>query len=109
MKLLLDENLSFRIVPLIDSMFPGSAHVRDHSLLETDDSEIWDFAEANGFCILSKDEDFHQLAMLRGQPPKFVYLRIGNASTKDIVELIQSNAVRISHFGADPNSSVLIL
>jgi predicted nuclease of predicted toxin-antitoxin system len=64
MRLLLDENLSHRILLEIADLFPGSAHVKTHDLLRTDDEKIWDFAKRNGFAIISKDSDFHQRSLV---------------------------------------------
>ena len=68
MKLLLDENLSFRMVRSLADLFPQSAHVKDVGLAKADDQVIWEFAKANGFAILSKDDDFHQRSFLHGHP-----------------------------------------
>ena len=61
MKLLLDENLSDRIIPRIIDLYPDSAHVKTLALTNTDDSVIWEYAKVNNFAIVSKDADFHQL------------------------------------------------
>ena len=109
MKLLLDENLSDRIVPKIIGFYPGSTHVKAEGLLQTDDSLVWTFAQNNHFVIVSKDADFHQRSMVFGHPPKFIYLRVGNCSTERLIELIRSNTVLILAFGADQTSSILVL
>ena len=46
MKLLLDENLSRRILRDIEEVFPGSAHVKDHNLITASDEGIWAFASS---------------------------------------------------------------
>ncbi len=84
MKLLLDENLSDRIIHQIVDLYPNSEHVKTLGLTNTDDAITWDFARANGFVIVSKDSDFHQRSLLYGYPPKFIYLRIGNSPTLKI-------------------------
>ncbi len=89
MKLLLDENLSDRIVPRILYAFPESTHVKAAGLQQSDDGIVWDFAKRNGFTIVSKDADFHQRSLVFGHPPKLVYLRLA--------------------FEADASASVLIL
>jgi predicted nuclease of predicted toxin-antitoxin system len=63
-KLLLDENLSDRIIPQILDLHPGSAHVKAVNLVQADDGEIWEFARRHGFTIVSKDSDFHQRSLL---------------------------------------------
>lgn len=80
MKLLLDENLSDRIVYTIIDLYPDSEHVKTLALTNTDDGIIWEYAKVNGFVIVSKDSDFHQRSLLYGYPPKFIYLRIGKAA-----------------------------
>ena len=59
MKLLLDENLSDRIVQKIVDLYPASQHVKNLLLTNTDDAIIWEYAKANNFVIVSKDADFH--------------------------------------------------
>jgi predicted nuclease of predicted toxin-antitoxin system len=77
-KLLLDENVSDRIVQHIVDLFPGSAHIKTCGLKEADDSVVWEWAKQHGFAITSKDIDFHQKAVAFGHPPKFIWLRVGN-------------------------------
>jgi predicted nuclease of predicted toxin-antitoxin system len=72
-KLLLDENLSDRIIPKILDLYPDSSHVKTLGLTNTDDLVIWEYAKANDFVIVSKDADFHQRSLLYGHPPKFIY------------------------------------
>jgi predicted nuclease of predicted toxin-antitoxin system len=108
-KLLLDENLSDRIVPQIQDLFPGSSHVKAHDLLRTDDAVIWSFAAQHDFIIVSKDSDFHQRSLVHGAPPKFVFLRVGNAPTGQITQLLRSQSALIEAFVNDPAASVLIL
>jgi predicted nuclease of predicted toxin-antitoxin system len=69
-KLLLDENLSDRVVYRIIDLYPNSEHVKPLALANTDDGIIWEYAKANDFVIVSKDSDFHQRSLLYGHPPK---------------------------------------
>jgi predicted nuclease of predicted toxin-antitoxin system len=75
-KLLLDENLSDRIVPKIVDLYPGSTHVKTLALIQSEDALIWEYAKANDFVIVSKDSDFHQRSLLYSHPPKFIYLSL---------------------------------
>ena len=109
MKLLLDENLSDRIIHRIVDLYPDSEHVKTLALTNTDDSLIWQFAKANGFVIVSKDSDFHQRSLLYGHPPKFIYLRIGNSSTSKIVQILRDNFDTITQFGERELESILVL
>ncbi|MCC6134881.1 MAG: DUF5615 family PIN-like protein [Candidatus Contendobacter sp.] len=78
MKLLLDENLSRRIVSLIASHYPGSSQVALLGLERASDTAIWAYARQHDFIIVTKDSDFVDLSTLYGQPPKVIVLRTGN-------------------------------
>mgnify|MGYP002631248376 CR=1 FL=1 len=109
MKLLLDENLSDRVVPKILDLYPDSTHVKSHRLTHTDDALIWSFAQQHGYTIVSKDADFHQRSLVFGHPPKFVFLRVGNSPTSHIAQLLRSNYILLSAFNSDPNTSILVV
>ncbi len=109
MRLLLDENLSDRIIYRIIDLYPNSEHVKTLALTNTDDVLIWDCAKANNFVIVSKDADFHQRSLLYGHPPKFVYLRIGNSPTSKIVQILRDNFDTIIQFGDSKVESILVL
>jgi predicted nuclease of predicted toxin-antitoxin system len=89
-KLLLDENVSDRIVAGIADLFPGSTHIKSVRLKEAEDSAVWDWAKRREFTIVSKDKDFHQRAIVFGHPPKFIWLRLGNCPTSLITSLLRS-------------------
>lgn len=109
MKLLLDQNLSPRLVNRLQADFPGCAHVRDFELQSAEDLEIWAFAVREGFAIVSKDSDFHQLAFADGPPPKVVWIQRGNCTTDDIAKLLRSARGAIEHFLEEPRTAFLVL
>ncbi|HEY9863542.1 MAG TPA: DUF5615 family PIN-like protein [Candidatus Obscuribacterales bacterium] len=109
MKLLLDENLSDRIIVQIIDLYPNSNHVKTLALTNTDDSIIWEYAKSNDFVIVSKDSDFHQRSLLYGHPPKFIYLRIGNSPTSQIIQILRDNFDTIIQFGNSEVESILVL
>ena len=109
MKLLLDENLSDRIVDKIIDLYPDSQHVKTLGLINTDDAIIWEFAKTNNFVIISKDSDFHQRSLLYDHPPKFIYLRIGNSPTSKIVQILRDNLSTITQFDSSDTESILVL
>ena len=109
MKLLFDQNLSHHLVEQLAGEFPGSTHVRMVTLAKAPDSEIWAFAKANGFIIVSKDADFQQRALLYGCPPKVVWIRLGNCTTSKVRSLLQSRVADIAAFASDPTASFLVL
>lgn len=109
MKLLFDQNLSFRLVRRLADVYPGSGHVRLLGLDQTDDQEIWAFAAREGFTIVSKDADFQQLAMLLGPPPKVVWIRLGNCQADAVDTLLRQGFSAVAEFLADSNLAVLAL
>ena len=109
MNLLLDENLSPRLARRLSDVFPGSTSVVELRPPPVSDERIWEHARQAGFTIISKDNDFEPMALLRGHPPKVIWLRCGNASSEEIEQLIRKNLDRIGSFGMDPAASVLVL
>ena len=109
MKLLFDQNLSHKLVSALADVFPHSAHVRDSGLATSDDHKVWDFAKAHGYCIVSKDDDFHQRSFLYGHPPKVIWLRLGNCTTAQVEAAIRRHAAAIATFSADSNAAFLVI
>lgn len=95
MKLLLDQNLSRKLGNRLADIFPGTSHVQFYGLAEKTDTEIWEFAKANDFCIVTQDADFAERSRLYGSPPKVVWLRCGNAPTREVEVLIRAGAEAI--------------
>jgi len=108
-KLLLDENLSDRIIGQILDLYPGSTHVKSEGMIQCDDAEIWAFAKQRGYAIVSKDSDFHQRSLVFRHPPKLVFLRVGNCPTSQIIAVLRSSYALMSAFDSEPSASVLIL
>lgn len=106
-KLLLDENISQRVIARISLMYSGSAHVKDFDLAQTDDDRIWHFAKTNDYIIVSKDSDFHQKSLLWRHPPKFIYLRVGNCSTSYIIQVLLNNYSTIAAFAEHENEKII--
>jgi predicted nuclease of predicted toxin-antitoxin system len=95
MKLLLDENLSRRIVPFLQADFPGSIQVALEGLQKPDDVATWHYAKTNGFVAVSKASDFQEMSVLRGAPPKVVWLMSGNTSKASVISLLMSRKDQI--------------
>ncbi|HVS09071.1 MAG TPA: DUF5615 family PIN-like protein [Planctomycetota bacterium] len=109
MKLLLDQNLSPRLVAELEEDFPGSRHVREFALERADDGASWQFAREQGFAIVSKDADFHQMSFLHGHPPKVVWLRLGNCTTDQILAALRRHLDHIATFDATEDAAFLAL
>jgi predicted nuclease of predicted toxin-antitoxin system len=108
-KLLIDADLSDRIIPRILDLYPDSTHVKTVGLGAADDGIIWNFARDNNFTLVSRDSDFHQRSLVFGHPPKFVFVKIGNAPTSRVVDLLRASHPAIEAFHADPGASILVL
>jgi predicted nuclease of predicted toxin-antitoxin system len=98
MKLLFDQNISFRIIRLLPEDFADCRQVRSVGLNDCNDVEIWRYAKQNGFTIVTFDTDFFDISILRGFPPKIIRLRTGNLTTSDIAERILLNSSNIASF-----------
>ncbi|HEX4043816.1 MAG TPA: DUF5615 family PIN-like protein [Xanthobacteraceae bacterium] len=98
MKLLFDENLSFKLCERIGDLFPESIQTRLAGLSRADDRTVWNYAAANGFALVTLDADFAERAALIGGPPKVIWLRCGNQSTAAIERLLRDHAEAIAAF-----------
>ena len=78
MRLLLDENLSRRLVPCLQNAYPGSSQVVLLGLESATDAEVWQFAKDEGFVIVTRDADFEELSLVWRQPPKVIWLKTRN-------------------------------
>lgn len=94
---------------MLSDLYPEASHVRDYALERADDDVIWNFARQGDFVIVSKDADFHERSFLFGFPPKVIWLRMGNCSTKDLEKILRGHNVTISQFFEDSGASFLIL
>ena len=95
MKLLLDENLSRRIVPFLQAAFPDSSQVTLLNLEGASDSEIWQYAKTNGFVIVSRDSDFQERSLVAGHPPQVVWLKIPNRSKAIVLKILLDHHTEI--------------
>lgn len=109
MKLLLDENLSVRLVGLLSDLDPGSSHVTAEGLAGAPDEALWAHAARHGFALVTKDEDFHHLSVLRGAPPKVIWVRLGNCATADVARLLRFRAPQVARFVEDEDATFLAL
>ncbi len=109
MKLLFDENLSHKLVPQLLDLFPNSTHVASEGLLTSPDIDVWNYAKAHGFIIVTADADFYELATTLGAPPKVVWLRGCDYPTRTAAHLIRSQAIRLTEFASDEDRAILII
>jgi predicted nuclease of predicted toxin-antitoxin system len=108
-KLLIDENLSPALAVTWQEPFPGTQHVFDIGLGNTDDPDIWEYAKTNGLAIITKDSDFEQRSYMLGAPPKVIWLRVGNRSTAYVNLLVLQHVERINEFLLDRESTLFMI
>jgi predicted nuclease of predicted toxin-antitoxin system len=108
-KLLFDENLSHRLVDDVRDLYPDSDHVRTLGLQRVSDADVWNFARAQGFTIVTKDADFHERSLLNGHPPKVIWIRRGNCSTAMIADILRANHTTIVSFEREEAFAALML
>lgn len=107
-KLLLDENISYRLAKNLKDIYDIS-HIKSHGLSEKNDKEIWDFAKTNNYTIVTNDSDFNDFSIVWGLPPKIIWLQTGNKSTKSIGNLLTERKTEISRFINETKNGILIL
>src|SRR6266436_8334078 len=98
MRLLFDQNLSPRLTRLLADIYAESVHVREVGLRDADDLEIWEYAKAHGYAIVSKDSDFQQRSLLHGAQPKSIWLRVGNCTVRRTEDLLRRYSAAIDTF-----------
>lgn len=105
MKLLFDQNISYRVVAKLKATFSECGQVRELKLENRSDREIWEFAKKEQYTIVTFDADFYDLVTLYGHPPKVVWLRIGNTKTDNLIANLQNHSDIIRAFISDKNYS----
>lgn len=98
MKLPFDQNISFRLVNKIVDIFPNSKQVRELGLENATDSDIFEYAKNNDYTIVTFDADFCGISVLKGFPPKIVWIRTGNTTTNNLEILLKNKSELILQF-----------
>ena len=109
MRLLFDEQLSVRLCSLLVESYPGAHHVGQIGLRGAPDEVVWRAAAERDCILVTKDEDFHRLSVLRGAPPRVIWLRLGNASTEDVARLLRERREDIERFAGQDEATFLAL
>ncbi len=109
MRLLFDEQLSDRLPDRLADLHPASLHVVTLGLLGASDETVWRAAAEHGCILITKDEDFHRLSVLRGAPPKVIWLRLGNCTTDEIERLLRKHEHDVTQFAEHAEATFLEL
>jgi predicted nuclease of predicted toxin-antitoxin system len=109
MKLLFDHNLSPKLVNLLADLFPESIHVYILGMDRSIDYEVWAYAQSHGFTIVTRDSDYNEILILRGFPPKIIWIRRGNCSTGEVEAILRSHLQDIQALNNDSTLGILTL
>lgn len=107
MKLLYDNNLSHKLVARLNDIFPDSTHVMMENLDESEDQKIWFFAKEKGYTIITKDADYNEISVIKGFPPKIIWLTIGNCKIQDVERIIRNKTIVINDFYQNKNTGII--
>jgi predicted nuclease of predicted toxin-antitoxin system len=107
MRLLFDHNLSHKLCRRLADIFPDSTQTRLVGLGSASDQAIWQFAVAGGLAVATLDKDFADMSLLRGAPPKVIWLRCGNSTVAEVERLLRANLEDIRRFEASASVSLL--
>lgn len=105
--ILVDNNLSYRVASILKATYKGIIHVSSVGLDTVDDLVLWAYATNNELSILTKDADFNHIQQLNGFPPKIIWIRSGNVSTKHVVRLLETRQLEIKRFLEDKELGLL--
>jgi predicted nuclease of predicted toxin-antitoxin system len=90
-------------------LFPGSSHVQTERLDCASDDQLWEHARLNGLAIVTKDADYNNLSVVRGSPPKVIWLLLGNCTTAQVEGTFRARFAEIEMFENDPSVGTLAL
>jgi predicted nuclease of predicted toxin-antitoxin system len=101
MKLLFDQNISYRIIKKIEAEFPLANQVQKMGLHNATDVQIWEYARDHSYAIVTFDADFVDLVTYKGHPPKIIWLRLGNMTTQNVADVLLKKSDLIKDFLVD--------
>jgi predicted nuclease of predicted toxin-antitoxin system len=84
-KFLVDNQLPTALARRLSAQGLECRHVLDLGLDEADDATIWQQVVAEGFVLISKDEDFLHLANRSNANAQFIWVRLGNCRKQTLL------------------------
>jgi len=108
MKLLLDANLSWRLIKKLEPVYGAVFYAEQVGLPDpAPDIEIWNWALDNNAIIVTNDVDFYYLILQKDFPPKVILLRTGNLSTNKIADILTDNYEAIKEWDEENKYGIL--
>lgn len=90
MNFLIDNHLPSALVRWLQAKGHTATHVRDVHLNQANDTVIWNHALQHGCVIITKDEDFADLSLLRSETTPVIWLRIGNCRKPALISTMEA-------------------
>lgn len=107
--LLLDHNLSPKLIGKLEGKFGEVVHVDKLGMADVSDTAIWEFAKSHGYAIVTKDKDFYQRSTIIGQPPKVIHVTLGNCSVEVIAAALLHRSGHVIDFLDHATKAYLVL
>src|SRR5690606_6451264 len=108
MKLLFEQNISFRLLRKIEGQYPQARQVKEVGLEDVTDMQIWEYARINKFTIVTFDSDLFEIANLKEHPPKIIWLRTGNITTVNLEKVLLKRKELIEDFISNPDYKSIV-
>lgn len=109
MKLLIDQNISIRVVDSISDIFPDSQHVLSVSLNDASDLEIWEYASKNDFTLISTEEQSFDRNIVSKDGPKIIYVKGELMNTTKLEWTLRVNEDMVNEFISEESTTCLQL
>ena len=87
MKFLLDQNLPVVLAKWLEAQGHEAEHVKRLRLQDADDLAIARYAIRTGAIVITKDSDFQRLAAPPPSGPQIVWVRFGNTTNPNLMQV----------------------
>ncbi len=107
MKLLLDQNFSYKLIKPLLKLYADVVQISRLGMGQTPDSMVWQYAITNEYAIVTFDSYFSERNALTGYPIKVIWLRCDDNSTENVLRLLSENNDVILQFDEDAHKNCL--
>ena len=90
LRFLVDAQLPPALARWLEQQGHEAEHVYDIGLASAPDRDIWNHAARHDAAIVTKDEDFVAFRTIADDGPAVVWIRIGNATSRALIERLSS-------------------
>jgi predicted nuclease of predicted toxin-antitoxin system len=107
MKLLLDQNISYKVIRPLSKFYTEILQVGRLGMAQTEDAMIWQYALTHELTIVTFDSYFQDRNIQAGHPLKIIHLNCNNTSTENIIRIMIDNVESIKNFISEGGYSCL--